>query len=265
MVACLICEICETSLAPDFDATLPCPKCGTKDRFRLGTRQPEPTQTGKRSAITKKRPAIAKDAETLLSVEAFEKLKAAIRLAGPGAVDLLKDAGNDPNTKAALSVVTTATEADLAEYQQELQAQDKQALEPTEPAQTRTAVTSPPVPARRRSGCLGAVLVWVFLILFMILGGSEQETPQGNCKNWHDSVLRETIRLCGQSGFVRDSSGNVERLERYTRQDSFVRGKAYAMVNRRGRPDNLFVIQPDGNLGIWTGCESGSCRKKREL
>ncbi len=90
-------------------------------------------------------------------------------------------------------------------------------------------------------------------------------TVNAGCQSWYDAAWDETIELCEESGTIRDSSGSIEQLERWTQGDTLTQGKAYGMRNRIGNPDNLFVIQPNGQLGLWTGCEFGPCVKKRVL
>ena len=95
----------------------------------------------------------------------------------------------------------------------------------------------------------------------------EKVTPAGRDGvggRWHDHRWNETVTVYKQNGklFVKDVLGSTE-LERWNVPS--IQGESYAIVDRVGSPDNLYVIQPDGRLGFWTNCEFGPCDKKRTM
>ncbi len=101
-------------------------------------------------------------------------------------------------------------------------------------------------------------------------GGNAQGAPvtpdrtmSADCRQWYDPRWDETIRICGDAGFILGQNYPLLRLERWSLLDGTLGGHAYAMVSRIGSPDSVFVVQPDGKMGYWLGCETGPCRKRR--
>ena len=106
------------------------------------------------------------------------------------------------------------------------------------------------------------------LFLRIRANGEQRPSPTSTSVtgSWHDPLWSETKTITRESGtfYLRDGYGK-ERLERWSECRTCGRGPAFAVTNRTGRPDNIFVITPSGSLRQYTNCEFGPCTKYREM
>ena len=118
---------------------------------------------------------------------------------------------------------------------------------------------------------VGAILFFVVcfavIIFFMWDTSPQTRSPavRSGCQQWLDSRWGETIEICGNAGTIYNRDGTSDRLERWRSFDGRLRGRAYVMIDRIGRPNLAYVVQSNGNMGFWTGCESGPCQRSRIL
>ena len=146
-----------------------------------------------------------------------------------------------------------------------------------------------PTPDRkRRSGCTIAIGVafGLFILLMMCVAvtperrsnpdrqqrlattarSSTDLSETGVLGVWHDPLWDESKTITRENGtfYLVDGYGK-EQLERWSECRTCGLGPAFAMTNRTGRPDNIFVITPSGPLRQHTDCEFGPCTKYREM
>ena len=123
-------------------------------------------------------------------------------------------------------------------------------------------------------GRWGKSLAWLIVFSVIIIGWvmlvdnsprTRSPAVTSGCQQWHDSQFGETIEICGNTGIIYSTDGIPDQLERWPSFDGRLRGKAYVMIDRIGSPNLAYVVQLNGNLGFWTGCESGTCRRARIL
>lgn len=83
---------------------------------------------------------------------------------------------------------------------------------------------------------------------------------------WHDSLWNESKTITRENGvlYLEDGYGK-QILEPWSECRTCGPGSAFAMTNRTGRPDNIFVIIPSGSLRQYINCEFGPCTKYREM
>ena len=141
---------------------------------------------------------------------------------------------------------------------------------------------------KRQSGCIAVLSVASGLFILMMMcvavtpdrrseADREQRPPtttpspidiskSGVLGVWHDPLRNESKTITRENGtfFLEDGYGE-QRLERWSECGTCGQGPAFAMTNRTGRPDNIFVIAPSGALRQYTDCEFGPCTKYREM
>ncbi|MCY3930458.1 MAG: hypothetical protein OXH70_01945 [Acidobacteria bacterium] len=142
---------------------------------------------------------------------------------------------------------------------------------------------------KRRSGCATAFGVTFGLLLVLALmcvavtpdrrsDPDRQQRPATTSRSsvdlsktgvlgvWHDSLWNESKTIARENStlYLHDGYGK-EPLERWSECRTCGPGPAFAMTNRTGQPDNIFVITPSGSLRQYTDCEFGPCTKYREM
>ena len=88
---------------------------------------------------------------------------------------------------------------------------------------------------------------------------------EGVIGSWHDPMWdeRKTISKEGDLLYLTDGYGK-QALEPWSECQP-CEGRAYALSDRSGRPDNVFVVTAAGVLRQHTNCEFGPCTSFREM